>query len=128
MVSLLKWIWSAVKTVGKGVLQVWAAIWNVLSSLVTWIVGVIIYAVDTLWDWASDRITDFFDDVSSLLSDSPWNVSAGSFDMSPLAEHLCNVFALDVAIECLLYLLAAFVMVRMLRLAMIPARAVLEVL
>lgn len=119
MISLLKWIW-------KGLLEVWAALWNVLSSLVTWIVGIVVYVVDTLWDWASDKLSGFFDGISGLLEESP--LDGGIYSMSPLAEHLCHVFALDVAVECLLYVFSAFIMARLLRLAMIPTRAVLEVL
>lgn len=119
MISLLKWIW-------KGLLEVWAALWNVLSSLVTWIVGIVIYVVDTLWDWAAEKISGFYDGISGLLEESP--LDGDIYSLSPLAEHLCNVFALDVALECLLYVFSAFVMARLLRLAMIPTRAVLEVL
>lgn len=128
MIDLLKFIWSGIKSLGKNLLKVWAAIWNVLSSLVTWVVGTIYYLLSTAWDWISDQAQSFFDSASSLFSDADGLFGSTSWDPSPLALHLADLFQLPVAIECLGVLVLAFVTAKLLRLAMVPIRAILELL
>lgn len=126
MISLLQWIWGGIKSLGKSLLKVWAAIWNVLSSAITWVVGFVYYIIDTVWDWLSEKVGAFFDSVEGLITNSP--VDGGIFNVGPLAIHLANIFALDVALECLVYLILAFITARLLRLIVIPVRALLEIL
>lgn len=126
MISLLQWIWGGIKSLGKSLLKVWAALWNVLSSAVTWIVGLVYYIIDTLWDWLSEKIGAFFDSIGDLISNSP--VDGDVFQVGSLATHLADIFVLDVALECAAYLLLAFITARLLRLIVIPVRALLEIL
>lgn len=126
MISLLQWIWGGIKSLGKSLLKVWAALWNVLSSAVTWIVGLVYYIIDTLWDWLSDKIGTFFDSIDDLISNSP--LDGEVFQVGPLASHLADIFALDSAMICVVYLFLAFITARLLRLIVVPVRALLEIL
>lgn len=125
MSSILKWIWSAVRWVGKKVVSVLEALWNVLSSALTWVIASITYILETIWNWISTKLSAFLDSVSGMFPNVP------DFDLSNgnhLFGHLFDVFALDDALYYLAFCAAVFVGARLLRLTMVPVRALLEVL
>lgn len=127
MSSILKWIWSAVRWVGKKVLTVFEALWNVLSSLLTWVIASITYLLNTLYGWVQDALSDF----ASFVSDVVGGSAAEAFPIATngnLLGHLLTLFDAGGALAALTLVLGVFVIARLTRLAIVPVRALLEVL
>lgn len=122
MTSFLKWIWAAIVGVGKKLASLFEWIWAILSSLVTWIIAGITYVLKLLWDWISglfDGVGDWFGDLA--------------FERFPVVSNLASywlgdVFQFDTAFDVLAGLAVVFVAAKLARAAMVPVRAVLELL
>lgn len=129
MRSLLTWIWNGIKAIGRRLKIVGQALWNVLSSFLTWITAGIAYVFSQLENWINSAIQSGIDAFSSgTLSDSMSEASGTFPQLHPIAAYYLDLFSLNTAISLLVLLLGVWVVARTARLAMVPIRAVLELL
>lgn len=125
MHSILRWLWEGVKALGKRLRLVWQAVWNVLSSALTWIVGALAYVLDQLSEWINEAIQEGMEALSAgfgAVSDT------GSIDPVPLAQYVLDLMAFDEAVAVLVEVFAFWLAARGARLLMVPVRALLELL
>lgn len=112
MISALRWIWDTLR-------RVLAAVLGLAQSIVTWLtaaLGAIAYElVDLVGDAFSNALPDIeWPDVPDVVGD--------------FCAGLVHSLALDTALGSLAVCLTAWVLARVARLAMVPIRAVLEIL
>lgn len=125
MHSLLRWLWDGVRAIGRRLRLVWEAIWNVLSSALSWIVGALAYVLDQLTDWINGAIEDGMQALSAGFGDV---VDTGTVSPAPLAQYVLGLIAFDEAVSVLVELFAFWLVARGARLFMVPVRALLELL
>lgn len=125
MHSLLRWLWDGVKAIGRRLRLVWEAVWNVLSSALSWIVGAVAYVLDQLTDWINGAIQDGMQALSAGFGSV---ADTGTIDPAPLAQYVLGLIAFDEAVAVLVELFAFWVVARGARLFMVPVRALLELL
>lgn len=125
MHSLLRWLWDGVKAIGKRLRLVWEAVWNVLSSALSWIVGAVAYVLDQLTDWINGAIQDGMQVLSAGFGSV---ADTGTIDPAPLAQYVLGLIAFDEAVAVLVELFAFWLVARGARLFMVPVRALLELL
>lgn len=96
-----------------------------LSSFVTWIVGVITYVVTQVNDWIESAIDSGISAVTDAFSD----VALETFpDCGAWAAYWLDIFSFTDAVAMLVDLLLVWVAARSARLLMVPIRALLELL
>lgn len=125
MHSLLRWLWEGVKALGRRLRLVWEAVWNVLSSALTWIVGALAYVLDQLSEWINEAIQEGMEALSAGFGDV---ADTGSIDPVPLAQYILDLMAFDEAVAVLVEVFAFWLAARGARLLMVPVRALLELL
>lgn len=112
MSSMLRWIWDGIK-------QIAAALYGLAGNISSWIIGGLVAAANLLLN----SVGDLFE---AALPKIEWpEIFDGSGD---LFSGIVHSLALDVAVESLGAVLVVWVACRVARLAMIPIRAMLEVL
>lgn len=120
--SLLRWIWGLLSELGRLQLALLRLIWSVLSSLITWICVAIGYVIQTIYSWFEGVVDDF----AGVFGEMAFEQFPES---TPLASWLLHdVCAVDVAFSVLASVAVVWVAAKLARLAMIPIRAVLDVL
>lgn len=125
MRSLLRYLWEGVKAIGKRLRLVWEAVWDVLSSALTWIVGALAYVLDQLTDWINGAIQAGMEALSAGFGDV---ADTGTIDPAPIAQYVLGLMAFDEAVAVLVELFAFWLVARGARLLMVPVRALLELL
>lgn len=111
--SVLNWIWDGIKRLVSAVL-------GMGQSVVTWIFAAI-FAVS---QWFVDSINHLF---KLAIQSFDWpELDLGGY--GELFEQFAQVLALDKALASLGVCLSAWVMARLARLALVPIRALLELL
>lgn len=118
MRTLLQWLWEQVKRVGS-------LLAGLCSSICTWIAAAITYLATTVGDWINDAVQGVFEFVGSPFADAsmPYTEVEGN-----LLPYLVQFFALDTLAEYTIELAGIWLAARVARLAMVPIRALLEVL
>lgn len=124
MASIGRWIWAGLRAIGRALKDIFALVWNVLSSALTWVVASIAYLVDRFQGWINDAISGgllpLLDEIGVEASEFP--------EVGPLAAYYLGMFAMDEAVTCLVELFAFWILARTARLVMVPIRAILEIL
>lgn len=119
--SLLRWIWGLLKQIGHFVLKGLEWLWLALTSLVTWICAAIAYVIEQIYEWFEDLVDNF----CGLFEDMAFEQFPQS---TPLASWLLHdVVAIDVAFEVLAAVALVWIAAKLARLAMVPIRAVLDI-
>lgn len=126
MHSILDFLWGALRAIGRRLRAVWDAIWSVLSSFVTWIVGAITYVLTSVNDWIESAIDSGISSVTEAMSDL-W-VGDSFPDVSAWCMYWLDLLEIPSAITLLVELLAVWLAARAARLLMVPVRALLELL
>lgn len=124
MISLLRWIWGGIKALGKRLLQLLGVLWELMQHAITWVLAGFAYLAHLITQWVCDGIESGLRQISiaTTQAESLSNIPA-------LAQYvLVEWLNIEVAIQCLLFFLTIWIACKLARLAMIPIRAVLDVL
>lgn len=125
MISLLRWIWGAVKAILKRLLTLLGVLWDILHHAIVWVLAGLFYLLHQLAEWINDIINS---GISSLLNTAPIQ---GTFleNVPSLAQYVLHDWiAMDYAVELLLSFLLIWIAAKVMRVALIPIRAVLDLL
>lgn len=128
MMDLLRWLWGGVVAVARWLRRLAEFVWTCLSSLVTWIIAGVTYVLDAVYDWVASSVSDGVEAIQDGLADMTGKLDTFP-DVVPLAAYyLKDVLAMDEAFRLLVLYVTAWVAAKVARLAMVPIRALLELL
>lgn len=112
MITAIRWVWSQL-------VRLCELVGSLLSSIWTWVLAFFTWLSSEFLDWIGDLADNVFPSIEwpSIVTDA-----------SELFSACVHWFAIDTAIASLGVVLTAWVFARVTRLAMVPIRALLELL
>lgn len=118
--SVFKWIFSVVERIWQWFKPAVQFVHGIFSSVLAWFVAGLVYVVHLVVDYTGDFVENLFEDIT--------DISLTGIDVSPFANWLARVVALDTAWECFVIYLGIYFAVRMGRVLFSAVRLIIDIL